>query len=593
VVSPSNGSIYYLTYLSNQGCEDSIAFNLASTPPGFVSVLYNPLVCLGSTNGVVILQISPASGAPAGSNSFSVFSTGTTSAYSASTNPTYANTFTALNLSAGGTYSVNAFDGSCKYSSSFSVTPYAVNFTLSPQSSTVCPGNSVFASITFSSSSVISQYTYSWSPSLFLWQTGNTSFNLITPTTTPGSVSTSVYTVVATPTAINCPFTKTLSITSANLLPPIITPVPALCDNSNNYSILTNPNGGTFYNGLNSAIGANSGILTPSLAAIGVNTFTYAISVGSCVARSSATFAVMSVDLTTSSNSSIVCGQTVSLSASGANSYLWSTASTNSIILVAPLTTSIYTVKGSDAANMCSKTATIHVNVTSTLVLSVTGNTLICNGKSATLTASGANTYTWSTNFINSALVVSPQTTSSYSVIGTDVYGCESNTQVLVGVNPTPTVSVVGNTSICPGVSTSLTAYGSTYYQWSNGAPTQIIIISPSVTTTYTVTGSNYHGCSDSKSAEVIVSGCEGLNNYTLDMTSAKIYPNPTSGKFFIETENKITILLSDELGRKILEETFENGIHPLDLTHYSGGIYFIKTTLKGETKITKLVKSN
>ncbi len=54
----------------------------------------------------------------------------------------------------------------------------------------------------------------------------------------------------------------------------------------------------------------------------------------------------------------------------------------------------------------------------------VSSNSVICQGESVTLTATGANTYTWSNSSIGSSIVVTPTTTILYSIDGNDIYGC-------------------------------------------------------------------------------------------------------------------------------------------------------------------------
>ncbi|HQQ94923.1 MAG TPA: T9SS type A sorting domain-containing protein [Bacteroidia bacterium] len=58
-------------------------------------------------------------------------------------------------------------------------------------------------------------------------------------------------------------------------------------------------------------------------------------------------------------------------------------------------------------------------------VLTVTpSRSVICKGESVTLTASGGSSYVWNTNAATAAIVVSPTTTTSYTVTGTDANGC-------------------------------------------------------------------------------------------------------------------------------------------------------------------------
>lgn len=69
-------------------------------------------------------------------------------------------------------------------------------------------------------------------------------------------------------------------------------------------------------------------------------------------------------------------------------------------------------------------TVTILSNTTSPNV-NVTGNaSLICVGQSATLSATGANTYSWNTSSNNASIVISPSVTTSYTVTGSGSNGC-------------------------------------------------------------------------------------------------------------------------------------------------------------------------
>jgi len=437
VSNPVNGSIYYLSYTSAQSCQDSIKMYLISVSPGSLILASNPLVCNGATNGSITLNMFPASGSVPGNNWFSLVSTGTTTAYSVSINPTASNTFTAAGLVSSGTYSVNAFDGICRYTNNFSITPHLFNYTLSPGNSpTVCSGNGISASINFTLPNTPSQYTYSWTPNNFLNST-NTVISVIVPTVNPGNSATLNYTVVVTPTAMNCPLSKTMTIVVANPLTPSISIVPSLCANSSNYSIQVQPAGGIFMNGSSSAINVNSGVLTPSLAGLGLNTFTYANSIGTCVAISSATYYINSPPQISISGDTIICErESTTIFASGANSYSWSNFGTNSSISVSPTTTSVYQVIGTDTITNCSSSKSLTVAVFPNPTLYISGDTLICDGETTTLNVSGANLYMWNTGNNTSSITISPYQNTQLTVTGTNLQGhCTSTMQVQVAVS--------------------------------------------------------------------------------------------------------------------------------------------------------------
>ncbi|HKC67768.1 MAG TPA: T9SS type A sorting domain-containing protein [Bacteroidia bacterium] len=66
----------------------------------------------------------------------------------------------------------------------------------------------------------------------------------------------------------------------------------------------------------------------------------------------------------------------------------------------------------------------------------------VCLGTQATFTASGANTYTWSTGATTATISASPTVTTNYTVTGTDVNGCENTTQTSLTILTAPVPSI-------------------------------------------------------------------------------------------------------------------------------------------------------
>lgn len=195
-------------------------------------------------------------------------------------------------------------------------------------------------------------------------------------------------------------------------------------------------------------------------------------------------------------------GDEITLTATGADNYLWSNGETTSSITVSPTVTTTYTVLGSDTnGNQASDTVTVTVN---SLPNASAGNDHeICEDDSVTLTASGGGTYSWSTGAQSQSIIVSPTETTTYTVTVT-LNGCSSSDDVTVTVRPRPTINAGNDVDLYLGESTTLTAVGDGAIEWNTGETTNSIIVSPTTSTTYTVT-SMLNGCTNSDSVYVNV----------------------------------------------------------------------------------------
>jgi hypothetical protein len=141
--------------------------------------------------------------------------------------------------------------------------------------------------------------------------------------------------------------------------------------------------------------------------------------------------------VTATQSSTLICaGQTLTLTASGANTYSWNPSNSGSSIVVSPSVNATYSVTGTTTAGCTGTTAlSVSVNPAPNLIVS-TSNSVICNGQTAILTASGANSYTWSTSSNSNSIIVSPSVTTSYTLSGTTALGCTGSTVVTQNVSP-------------------------------------------------------------------------------------------------------------------------------------------------------------
>lgn len=200
---------------------------------------------------------------------------------------------------------------------------------------------------------------------------------------------------------------------------------------------------------------------------------------------------------------SVCNGSTATLTASGGSTYLWSTSSTANPINVTPAVPTSYFVVGTDA-NGCVNSDTVTVQTVSNPTANITANTnTICNGQNLTLQATGGGTYTWNDNSTLDSLVVNPTTNTNYSVI-IDVGGCLDTASFPVTVNPLPTPTITGGTSVCANDSITLTAGGGGTYTWNTGSTNSAITVSPITNpTNYTVIVTDANGCVDSTSTAI------------------------------------------------------------------------------------------
>lgn len=95
----------------------------------------------------------------------------------------------------------------------------------------------------------------------------------------------------------------------------------------------------------------------------------------------------------------------------------------------------------------------------------------ICGTQTATLTASGATSFTWSTGPTTTTIAVSPTATTIYTVIGS-VSGCTAQATSTVVTQGLPSLTVTpSSTLICSNQTITLNANGTSgTYSWSTGA---------------------------------------------------------------------------------------------------------------------------
>lgn len=222
----------------------------------------------------------------------------------------------------------------------------------------------------------------------------------------------------------------------------------------------------------------------------------------------------VSVGLT---STSICAGDQATLTAAPSapgGTFSWNPANGSSAsISVSPVSTSSYTVTYTLGSCTTSATATVTVNPSPTINAGADLN--LCAGQSATLTATGASSYSWTNGITNGTSFTPNAGTTVYTVTGTDANGCTATDVVSVSVSSNP----LANASFSPtsGISpltvdfTNLSAGGSSYFwDFGNGLTNTTSTASAVSTTyssgTYTITLTATNGnCQDTWTGQIIV----------------------------------------------------------------------------------------
>jgi len=373
-------------------------------------------------------------------------------------------------------------------------------------------------------------------------------------------------------------------------------------------------------------------------------------------------------------------GIATTLTASGASSYSWNTNSVADQITVNPTANStVYTVTGKDM-NGCTNTASHTLNVYQNPVVTISGPGQSCTNKPFTMTASGADTYLWSTGGAAAMETVYGSDIKTYSVTGTTINGCSGNATYSVSLLPALSIYSFLQDAICVGNEVELLAVGSDIVSnsWNNGVPTSsayqsfvhtvkttytlrsidingcvntatkeidiyplplitvttnheniclgdniqlevfsngswfnwsstdvefnkldnydksVINYSPKATNIYIVRSENGYRCRNSDSVKVIVENCTPttiISTNSLDEFSYKVYPNPTIGKFTIQTPSiGEEIIIADVTGNTI-KRIVSYGINSVDISDLSNGMYYVTILKDGNSIVFKVMK--
>lgn len=312
--------------------------------------------------------------------------------------------------------------------------------------------------------------------------------------------------------------------------------------------------------------------------------------------------------LTLNSSASPICvNDGATLTATGADSYIWNPSgalyflsSLHDEAYATPPVTTGYTVVGSSSVGCQSSVSfTQIVNPYPQLVISA-NTTTVCQGFYATLTALGASNYAWTGTGITTP--VSQSTISvgagTYSLAGA-IGNCFDYASLTIDLAAPLNLSLTASrSSICKDDNDSiipviLQATGASGFSWKPYLPGRMTFsigastaVSPSVTTCFTVTGSDAF-CSGTASICLDIISCTGIDEKQ-SKNNLHVYPNPTNDKLFISTatsdETLITLTTLTGETTRCYQSVFNKETLMISLRELPTGIYFLSVEVKGQS---------
>lgn len=276
----------------------------------------------------------------------------------------------------------------------------------------------------------------------------------------------------------------------------------------------------------------------------------------------------------------------LSMTASAGTNYQWKN---NSTIIPAAAGASSYYAKTAGSYELYTTNANGCVSISNTKVLTFTASptltvsptaTVVCAGQPVTITASGANTYSF-TGGISNGVAFTPASSTTYSITGTNTLTtCKATVSQAITVNPLPTVSASSSNSlICTGSSVNLTGSGAVSYTWNPGNMTGTTVsVSPTATTVYTVTGKNANGCNNTSNITQSVSNCTSIEDLAANEPALlSVFPNPNNGEFTIKTSADLMLSIINQLGEelKVISLNASNN-YQANVNGLPNGIYYL-----------------
>jgi len=208
-------------------------------------------------------------------------------------------------------------------------------------------------------------------------------------------------------------------------------------------------------------------------------------------------------------------GRTMPVVASGGDIYNWNTGETTSSIYVSPTSNTTYFVTVTDS-NACVSDAQMDVLIAQLPHVITSDDTIICEGSSTTIWASGGVKYFWSNGSQSASQIVDPMVDETYTVAVQDSNTCIDSGKVIVELLENPNAIIYSDIdTLCERGTVSLIGAGGMTYLWEGKYLMETYKDSPKTSKRYTVKAINTEKgteCYDTTSFFVFVQHCAVYN---------------------------------------------------------------------------------
>lgn len=296
-------------------------------------------------------------------------------------------------------------------------------------------------------------------------------------------------------------------------------------------------------------------------------------------------------------NETVCIGSELTLSGSGATTYVWDPATVEDGVAFTPdaLGATVYTVTGTDD-NGCVGEDEVEIEVVELPVVTASADAdVICLGSDVVFTGGGAESYAWDMG-VEDGVAHTPDAvgTETYTVVGTDANGCENTASVDVEVteNTLDVSAILTHETVGDDGEIDITVTGGTpaySFDWDNDGTGDFDDdedLTGLAEGTYTVHIIDDEGCELTE--EFVLVDQAGIVELGTELI--EVYPNPTTDFVTLTLEGAFDYMVYNVNGALVMSGK-GNGTETISLETVAAGEYIMQINVDGKVAAVRIVK--